>query len=287
MQYTCDPSRMCPLKSHRTPGPASDQNWATLQASEAWKWSKRFGTSYLSLSFFLHKGWGFNLSSNKRCGTSLLQGFLTLNLGNPHSTMVVWLWILSVSNYCTRISPSCDVMIHPWKYGLSETCHIQDCRPSTAHIEGHNQQWLLPNQWTTSGRNWIWKTSDLITRADTGQPGNGEQWQRVSNTLISTASSQCITISSQKDHNVIMCHCSYFFPLNIQGNIHTTLYSIHALLLNCLSPPQNSLFYIYLRGPSPSAWMILSKKPAFTGILGGKWLRLFDIYTAAKYYINK
>ena len=204
-------------KKSQDPGSRKWSDWATLQASEAWKWSKRFGTSYLSLSLFLHKGWGFNLSSNKRCGTSLLQGFLTLNLGNPHSTMVVWLWILSVSNYCTRISPSCDVMIHPWKYGLSETCHIQDCRPSTAHIEGHNQQWLLPNQWTTSGRNWIWKTSDQITRADTGQPGNGEQWQRVSNTLISTASSQCITISSQKDHNVIMCHCSYFFPLNIQG----------------------------------------------------------------------
>lgn len=58
----------------------------------------------------------------------------------------------------------------------------------------------------------------------------------------------CITISSQKDHNVIMCHCSYFFPLNVQGtSTHCTYSSIHALLLNCLSPPQIRCF-TYISG---------------------------------------
>ena len=203
-------------KKSQDPGSRKWSDWATLQASEAWKWSKRFGTSYLSLSFILHKGWGCNLSSNKKCGTSLLQG------ENSKS------WQSSFHHGCMTLNTFSVKLLHKnfsqlrchdfppfvWPYG--DMSH-----PRLPTI--HRSHWGASSTMTASkpmnirSSNWIWKTSDLITRADTGQPGNGEQCQRVSKTLISTASSQCSTISSQKDHNVIMCHCSYFVPLNIQG----------------------------------------------------------------------
>lgn len=148
MQYTCDPLRMCPLKSHRTPGPASDQIGQPYKHPKLENGPKDLVLRIFPyLSFFI-KGEVATYLATKNVAL-LFSRVKTLNLGNPHSTMVVWLWIPSVSNYCTRISPSCDVMISPHLYGRMATCHIQDCRPSTAHIEGHHQQWLLPNQWTS------------------------------------------------------------------------------------------------------------------------------------------
>lgn len=284
MQYMCDPLRMCPLKSHRTPGPASDHIGQPYKHPNLDNGPKDLVLRMFPyLSFFI-KGEVATYLATKNVAL-LFSRVKTLNLGNPHSTMVVWLWILSVSNYCTRISPSCDVMIHPFVWPYGDMSH-----PRLPTI--HRSHWGAQSTMTASkpmnnirSSNWIWKTSDLITRADTGQPANGEQWQRVSNTLIRTASSQCITISSQKDHNVSLF---LFRSTQHSGNIHTLYVLINSCSAPELSQPApNSLFYIYLRGPSPSAWMILSKKPAFTGILGGKWLRLFDIYAAAKYYIDK
>lgn len=177
-------------KKSQDPGSRKWSDWATLQASEAWKWSKRFGTSYLSLSFILHKGWGCNLSSNKKCGTSLLQG------ENSKS------WQSSFHHGCMTLNTVSVKLLHKnfsqlrchdfppfvWPYG--DMSH-----PRLPTI--HRSHWGASSTMTASkpmnirSSNWIWKTSDLITRADTGQPANGEQWQRVSKTLISTASSQC------------------------------------------------------------------------------------------------